>query len=173
MQPRMTSPVLSVPGVMEALQGLSKATNETAEAAGVPQSTIELVGLRASQINGCAVCLDMHTRGGQEGGRDRRAALHLGGLARDPVLLRGRARRAGPDRGRVPPRGSSCPDSRLSVRRGGQALQRADACRSGGGHRQHQHLEPPQRHQRASDGRLGRPVGGLNMPTSAPEGGRS
>jgi AhpD family alkylhydroperoxidase len=28
----------------------------------VPETTIDLVSLRASQINGCAVCLDMHSR---------------------------------------------------------------------------------------------------------------
>jgi AhpD family alkylhydroperoxidase len=68
MQPRMTSPALSVPGVAEALQALSKAANDAAEAAGIPRSTIELVGLRASQINGCAVCLDMHGRGARKEG---------------------------------------------------------------------------------------------------------
>jgi AhpD family alkylhydroperoxidase len=30
--------------------------------AGVPLSTLELVELRASQINGCAVCVDMHSK---------------------------------------------------------------------------------------------------------------
>ncbi|MER7250350.1 carboxymuconolactone decarboxylase family protein [Kribbella sp. NPDC000426] len=30
--------------------------------AGVPLTTLELVELRASQINGCAVCVDMHSK---------------------------------------------------------------------------------------------------------------
>ncbi|CAL9459108.1 hypothetical protein SUDANB58_02610 [Streptomyces sp. enrichment culture] len=30
--------------------------------AGVPSATLELVNIRVSQINGCAVCLDMHTK---------------------------------------------------------------------------------------------------------------
>ncbi|MGW7685913.1 carboxymuconolactone decarboxylase family protein [Kribbella sp. NPDC054772] len=30
--------------------------------AGVPLSTIELIDLRVSQINGCAVCVDMHSK---------------------------------------------------------------------------------------------------------------
>jgi AhpD family alkylhydroperoxidase len=30
--------------------------------AGVPAATLELVNLRASQINGCGVCTDMHTK---------------------------------------------------------------------------------------------------------------
>ena len=62
MQPRMDNPALSVPGALEALQGLSQAAGEAARKAGVPETTIDLVSLRASQINGCAVCLDMHSR---------------------------------------------------------------------------------------------------------------
>jgi AhpD family alkylhydroperoxidase len=68
MQPRMTSPALNVPGVLDALQSLSKAANAAASEAHLPQTTMELVNLRASQINGCAVCLDMHTRGAKKAG---------------------------------------------------------------------------------------------------------
>jgi len=32
------------------------------EKAGVPRVTLELIHMRASEINGCAVCLDMHSR---------------------------------------------------------------------------------------------------------------
>ena len=62
MQPRMDNPALSVPGALQALQALSQAAGEAARKAGVPETTIDLVSLRASQINGCAVCLDMHSR---------------------------------------------------------------------------------------------------------------
>ncbi|MGC9960406.1 MAG: carboxymuconolactone decarboxylase family protein [Acidimicrobiales bacterium] len=62
MPPRITNPALSVPGALEALQSLSKAASDTATKAGLPQTILELVSLRASQINGCAVCLDIHTR---------------------------------------------------------------------------------------------------------------
>jgi AhpD family alkylhydroperoxidase len=65
MEPRITSPAISVPSVAEAMLALGKAA---AEAAGVPTSTIELIGLRASQINGCAVCLDLHARSARKGG---------------------------------------------------------------------------------------------------------
>jgi AhpD family alkylhydroperoxidase len=68
MQPRISSPALSVPGVLDALQRLSKAAHEAADQAGLPQTTVELVNLRSSQINGCAVCLDMHTRGAKKAG---------------------------------------------------------------------------------------------------------
>ncbi|MGP0005312.1 MAG: carboxymuconolactone decarboxylase family protein [Acidimicrobiales bacterium] len=68
MQSRMTNPALSVPGVLDALPPLSTAASEAETRAGVPQSTIDLVGLRASQINGCAVRLDMHSRAARKAG---------------------------------------------------------------------------------------------------------
>jgi AhpD family alkylhydroperoxidase len=68
MQPRISNPALSVPGVLDSLQSLSKAADEAASRAGLPHGTIELVNLRASQINGCAVCLDMHSRGAKKAG---------------------------------------------------------------------------------------------------------
>jgi AhpD family alkylhydroperoxidase len=43
---------------MAALQRLGKAVHDS----GLPEATLKLVELRASQINGCAVCLDMHAR---------------------------------------------------------------------------------------------------------------
>jgi AhpD family alkylhydroperoxidase len=58
MEPRMTHPVFVVPEAMDALQALNKAAHK----AGVPKETHDLVHLRASQINGCSVCVDMHAR---------------------------------------------------------------------------------------------------------------
>ena len=58
MQARIESPAQTVPGAMAALQRLGRAVHET----GVPETTLKLVELRASQINGCAVCVDMHAR---------------------------------------------------------------------------------------------------------------
>jgi AhpD family alkylhydroperoxidase len=58
MNPRMTHPALIVPGAMEALQAVGAAVGQ----GGVSPQTLELVCLRASQINGCAVCLEGHTR---------------------------------------------------------------------------------------------------------------
>jgi AhpD family alkylhydroperoxidase len=58
MQPRMTQPAFVVPGAMEALRALDK----TLYQADVPTETHHLVHLRASQINGCSVCVDMHAR---------------------------------------------------------------------------------------------------------------
>ena len=58
MQARMNNPAMMVPEAMQALQALGKSL----EQGGVPQRTIDLVHLRASQINGCSVCVDMHAR---------------------------------------------------------------------------------------------------------------
>ncbi len=40
----------------------------TAVAGSLPTATLELVQLRVSQINGCAVCIDMHTKDATEHG---------------------------------------------------------------------------------------------------------
>jgi AhpD family alkylhydroperoxidase len=58
MQARMKNPALIIPEAMQALYALAK----SAEKKGVPEKTIGLVHLRASQINGCSVCVDMHWR---------------------------------------------------------------------------------------------------------------
>lgn len=68
MEPRIKNPALSVPGALDALQALGKATLQAAHVANVPRSTIDLVEIRASQINGCSVCVDMHTRGAKKAG---------------------------------------------------------------------------------------------------------
>lgn len=57
MQARMTHPVMLLPDAMSAL----KALNAAAEAE-IPLRKRLLVHLRASQINGCSACVDMHAR---------------------------------------------------------------------------------------------------------------
>lgn len=58
MQARMQNIVVVFPDVMTALNALKA----TAEVGGVPLRTQLLVELRASQINGCSVCVDIHSR---------------------------------------------------------------------------------------------------------------
>jgi AhpD family alkylhydroperoxidase len=58
MQARMDNPAMTVPGAFEALL----AFGQSAHHAGLPETTIALVHLRSSQINGCAVCVDMHAK---------------------------------------------------------------------------------------------------------------
>lgn len=64
MQARMKNPAMVVPDAMQALLALGKAVVK----GGVPRRTLELVNLRASQINGCSVCVDMHSRDLKKGG---------------------------------------------------------------------------------------------------------
>ncbi|RWC93667.1 MAG: carboxymuconolactone decarboxylase family protein [Mesorhizobium sp.] len=69
MQARLKNPVMLIPGALQALLALDKST----EAADVPYVTRKLVHLRASQINGCSVCVDMHARELKKAGeRDER-----------------------------------------------------------------------------------------------------
>ena len=56
MQARMNHPAFVVPGAMDALQALGKAVHES----GVSPKLLELINLRASQINGCGVCAVQH-----------------------------------------------------------------------------------------------------------------
>jgi AhpD family alkylhydroperoxidase len=57
MEARMTNPAMVLPGAMPAIQALMAATAE----GGVPHATLGLVHLRASQINGCHLCVDSGT----------------------------------------------------------------------------------------------------------------
>jgi AhpD family alkylhydroperoxidase len=54
----MKHPALVLPQARQALLAL----HETTHVDGLPEATRELVHLRASQINGCSVCVDMHSR---------------------------------------------------------------------------------------------------------------
>ncbi len=54
MQARMSNPAVILPYAMQAIQALLKATRK----GGAPSATLELVHLRASQINGCSACVD-------------------------------------------------------------------------------------------------------------------
>jgi AhpD family alkylhydroperoxidase len=58
MQARMKNPVMVVPDIMQALSALGASAKKGA----VRSRTLNLVYLRASQINGCSVCVDMHAR---------------------------------------------------------------------------------------------------------------
>jgi AhpD family alkylhydroperoxidase len=55
---RIANPAFAVPDAMDALQALGAAVGN----GGVPETTINLVLMRASQINGCGVCADLHPR---------------------------------------------------------------------------------------------------------------
>ena len=69
MESRMTHPVFVVPAALKALTAYSRA----GEGLGVPAETLEMIHLRASQINGCSVCVELHsTNLKKEGTSDER-----------------------------------------------------------------------------------------------------
>ena len=57
-QPRMKNAAVLMGEAMQALQTLHAST----EKSGIPRETLMLIELRASQINGCSVCVDIHSR---------------------------------------------------------------------------------------------------------------
>lgn len=63
MQPRLEYQKAAPQGV-RAMYGLQKAIEES----GLERGLLELVKIRASQINGCAFCIDMHTKDARAAG---------------------------------------------------------------------------------------------------------
>jgi AhpD family alkylhydroperoxidase len=64
MQSRMSNPATILPDATDGIQALLKATRK----GGVPSKTLELVHLRASQINGCSFCVDSGARSARRAG---------------------------------------------------------------------------------------------------------
>jgi AhpD family alkylhydroperoxidase len=60
----MKNPAVIIPEAWKAIAALTAAT----EKGGVPQATLDLVHLRASQINGCSFCVDSGWRHGRKAG---------------------------------------------------------------------------------------------------------
>ena len=61
---RMSNPATIVPGAMQAVQDLWTSVEQS----GVPATTLGLVHLRASQINGCSFCVDSAPRHARKSG---------------------------------------------------------------------------------------------------------
>src|SRR5437773_10627452 len=64
MQTRMSNPATILPDASKGIQTLLKATRK----GGVPENVLELVHLRASQINGCSFCVDSGARSAKKAG---------------------------------------------------------------------------------------------------------
>lgn len=71
MTPRIDHAAVS-PRLLQAMIGLERAVASS----GLEHGLLELVKMRASQINGCAYCLDMHSRDARKAGESE-ARLHL------------------------------------------------------------------------------------------------
>lgn len=82
MQARMTNPALIVPDAMPALLAIGTVLKKS----GAPPRLLELVHLRASQINGCSVCVDMHASYLKKAGETDDGSLPWRPGGRHPIL---------------------------------------------------------------------------------------
>ncbi len=88
MKPRL-NPLKVAPRVMEPMLALEQSLHDN----GLEESLIHLVKMRASQINGCAYCLAMHSRDARAAGETEQR-LYLLDAWRESPLYSGRERAA-------------------------------------------------------------------------------
>ncbi|MFI9461306.1 carboxymuconolactone decarboxylase family protein [Streptomyces xiamenensis] len=74
------------PKAFQSLVQVAEAVRTTASEAGLDRTTVELINIRVSQLNGCAYCLDIHTRAALRAGE---SPQRLGTLSawRDTALF--------------------------------------------------------------------------------------
>ena len=70
------------PESYKAMMGLEKYLNQT----GLSKSLKELIKIRASQINGCAFCIAMHTKDALELGEDHRRLFAVSAWWESPLF---------------------------------------------------------------------------------------
>ena len=135
MKPRL-NPYRAAPEVMQALVALESAV----QASGLEQTLIDLVKTRASQINGCAYCIHMHTREARGRG-ETEERLYLLDAWRESSLYSDRERAA---LAWTEALTSDLADarSRCRLRRGPAALRRGRAGQAQPARRDYQRLEP-------------------------------
>ncbi|HEY3860810.1 MAG TPA: carboxymuconolactone decarboxylase family protein [Verrucomicrobiae bacterium] len=68
------------PGAIHAMLGLEKYANSC----GLPAPLLNLVRLRASQLNGCAYCIDMHAKDLRAGGESEQRIYELNAWRETP-----------------------------------------------------------------------------------------
>ena len=89
------------PGVIQAMLGLEKQVRQ----AGFDHGLLDLVRMRASQINGCSYCLDMHSKDARANGETEQRLYGLDAWRETPYTRRASAPRwSGPKRSRSSPR---------------------------------------------------------------------
>jgi AhpD family alkylhydroperoxidase len=81
MTARMTNPAFAVAGAMDGLNGVANAISRTP----LPINR-ELLHLRASQINGCSVCVDMHAKGARKEGESEERVFAVGAWRETPYF---------------------------------------------------------------------------------------
>jgi AhpD family alkylhydroperoxidase len=80
MTPRL-NPYQAAPNTLKALMALESEV----QGSGLEQSLIELVKTRASQINGCAFCINMHTQDARKHGETEQRLYLLDAWRESPV----------------------------------------------------------------------------------------
>lgn len=88
MQPRLNF-LQASPEIIKAVRALNQAVEEC----GLERSLLHLIKLRASQINGCSYCVDMHSREAREDGESEQR-VHLVAAWRESPLFSARERAA-------------------------------------------------------------------------------
>ncbi|MGH7040991.1 MAG: carboxymuconolactone decarboxylase family protein [Acetobacteraceae bacterium] len=74
-------PATVAPDAYQAVRGVETYIR----ASGLPMSLIELVKMRASQINGCAFCLDMHSKTARQHGETEQRLYLLNAWRESPI----------------------------------------------------------------------------------------
>ena len=69
------------PGVVQAMLGLERQVRQ----AGFDNKLLDLVRMRASQLNGCAYCLDMHSKALRKGGESEQRIYLLNAWRESPL----------------------------------------------------------------------------------------
>jgi len=83
--PRIPNVAGTVPEALEAMLALGKAAYK----GGVPRTTHMLVHLRASQINGCSFCVEMHSRELREAGESEERIATVAAWRESPYFTEG------------------------------------------------------------------------------------
>jgi len=81
MTPRVQNPFKSIPEGLKAMM----AVEASIKANGLEHSLLELVKLRASQINGCAYCIHMHTTDARKHGESEMRLYMLNAWRESPL----------------------------------------------------------------------------------------
>ena len=70
------------PEIMKAVSALNKAVDEC----GLEESLLHLIKLRASQINGCSFCVDMHSREARQDGETEQRLYLVAAWKESPLF---------------------------------------------------------------------------------------
>ena len=162
MHARIDNPAVVVPGALKALQALGASVLKS----DVPRTTLYLVELRASQINGCSICVDIHSHELKLAGEPAERINAVAAWRETPYFTDAeRAALAVTEAAtRLADRPDPVPDDVWE-----EAARHYDEAQLAGARRcdrDDQRVQPHQRHDPADHRRLGPPVG-----RAEPEGG--